>query len=241
MVDFSRKSNPQVSIVIPCKTVDFTTQRCMHVCELLYPEQEIIVIPDDIMPGYPAIKRNWAMQQAKGDFIAFLDSDAFPVKGWLESALYWLRFYSAVCGPGVLPHDASQGERIVDLIYQMMPYSYRVTPQEPRVVPEYPTFNLIVRRDVATEFDNYLTGEDTLFCRRIKDGIYYHPSIMVYHNRRAGFKKFWGQVKNYGHHRGFLIHLAVSGWLSVCWIYLMNFIKGLVGRKPRKMDKGRKI
>ena len=121
---------------------------------------------------------------------------------------------------------------MVDLIYQMMPYSYRVVPQEARIVPEYPTFNLVVRRDVATDFDNYLTGEDTLFCRRIRDGIFYHPSILVYHRRRPTFKKFCNQISTYGKHRGFLIREALFGVVASAFVYSFNFIKGLFTRRP---------
>jgi len=232
MEDAVGEHPPEVSIIIPCKEIDAYAQRCFDICREMYPDYEILVIPDCIVPGYPAAKRNWAMKIARGKVFAFIDSDAYPAVNWLENALYWLRFYPAVCGPGPLPYDAPQGERIIDLIYQMMPYAYRVIPMEPRVVAEYPTFNLVVRRDVATEFDNYLTGEDSLFCRRIKDGVYYHPSIVVYHNRRPGFKKFWKQIGTYGKHRGNFIKIALFGWISAVFVYAFNFVKGFFMRRP---------
>jgi hypothetical protein len=172
------------------------------------------------------------MKKAKGKYFAFLDSDAYPARGWLENALNWLEHYPAVCGPGVIPIDAPRNERVADIIYQMLPYSYRVTPMEPRIVDEYPTFNLIVSREVATEFENYLTGEDSLFTRKITGGVYYHPEIVVYHNRRPVFRGLWKQVATYGRHRGSLIRLALFGWISTVFTYSLNFVSGFFKRRP---------
>lgn len=221
-----------VSVVIPCKKIDAYVRRCIAACGKLLEPNEVIVVTDKDCPGYPALKRNWAMKRAKGNVYGFLDADAFPSENWLREALYWLQCYPAVCGPGVLPPDAPFGERIADLVYRWLPYSYRVRPKKPQIVAEYPTFNLIVRKEVATEFENYLTGEDSLFCRRIKGGIFYHPDILVYHNRRPAFRKLWKQVGTYGRHRGYLIRQAVLAWCSVVVVYLASFVKGWFVRRP---------
>jgi hypothetical protein len=172
------------------------------------------------------------MKHAHGDVFAFIDSDAYPSFHWLKEALKYLRISDAVCGPGVLPADAPTHEIIADAVFNFLPYSYRVTPKAPRVVAEYPTFNLIVKKDVATDFENYLTGEDSLFCRKIKGGIFYHPSILVYHNRRGAFKPLWKQVATYGKHRGNFIKLAVLAWVTSVFTYIINFFKGLFIRRP---------
>lgn len=221
-----------VSIIIPCREIDADTKRCIEHCERLPEEKEIIVVPDSVCPGYPALKRNMAMRQAKGEVFAFIDSDAYPAPYWLDMALTHLKDHDAVCGPGVLPPDADMGERAADLVLQNLPYAYRVVPRRPRVVAEYPTFNLVVKREAATEFDYLLTGEDSLFCRRIKTGVYYHPWILVYHSRRPLYKRFWRQIGTYGRHRGYLIRLAVMGWISAVFVYAVNFIKGLFVRRP---------
>lgn len=202
--------------------------RCKAVCQ----GAEIIVVPDDVVPGYPAGKRNWAMRQAKGDVFAFIDSDAYPSDRWLETALYWLESFPAVCGPGVLPPDAPPLERVSDVVYQMLPYPERVVPLSRRTLREYPTFNLVVRRDVATDFEDYLTGEDSLFCRNIEAGVFYHPDILVYHNRRPAFRGLWKQVGTYGRHRGNFVRLALTAWISSIVVYAWNFIVGFCKRRP---------
>jgi hypothetical protein len=191
-----------------------------------------MVIPDSVCAGYPSAKRNWAMNKSNKRILAFIDDDSYPSKDWLDNALMYLEIYPAVCGPGVLPPDSPIEERIADIVYQMLPYSYRVVPQKARIVAEYPTFNLIVKRKVATEFEDYLTGEDSLFCRKIKKGIFYHPDILVYHNRRGAFKPLWKQIGTFGRHRGYLIRLALLAWISSVITYMWNFLLGFFRRKP---------
>ena len=221
-----------VSIIIPCKTMDEYAERCIEACNKLPQDKEIIVVTDEDCPGLPAAKRNYAMQKAKGDIYAFIDSDAYPAKDWLEKALYWLQCYPAVCGPGILPPDASWRERISDEVHKAVFCPYRVVRRRPRIVRWHPTFNLVVRKEVATKFDSYLTGEDDLFCERIAEGVFYHPSIVVYHNRRGIFKPLWKQFGTYARHKGLFNGLAFVAWVTTLWVYAVNFVKGFLRRKP---------
>ncbi len=132
-----------------------------------------------------------------------------------------------VCGPGILPADSSILEQTADLVLKCLPYSYRVTPKKQRIVKEFPTFNLIVKKTDLL-FEPYLTGEDSLYCRKFseKGKILYTPDVIVYHNRRPLFRPFWKQIATFGWHRGRLIGLAFLGWLSVLFVYGRNFICG---------------
>jgi hypothetical protein len=232
MENISRKSEPLVSIIIPCREVNEDVHKCFRECSMLPNKTEIIVVTDKECPGYPALKRNWAMARAKGDVYAFIDSDAFPHEHWLDNALRYLSSFDAVCGPGVLPPDSPISEKAADLVFQWLPYSYRVVPGNPSIVAEYPTFNLVVRKSAATPFDNYLTGEDSLFCRRIRGGIFYHPDILVYHRRRSLFRPLWKQIGTYGRHRGNFIRLALVAWITSVFTYAVNFVKGIFIRRP---------
>jgi glycosyltransferase involved in cell wall biosynthesis len=55
-----------------------------------------------------ALARNKALEQARGDFVAFIDDDEFPAAGWLEALVSACEKYAAdgVLGP-VRPHFAS--------------------------------------------------------------------------------------------------------------------------------------
>ena len=220
------------TIIIPCKKIDKDTTKCIDECMKQRVTKEIIVVTDQDCPGFPSLKRNWAMKKATGEYLAFIDSDAYPTQFWLENALYFLKKgYTAVCGAGILPPNSSILEQAADLVFKILPYSYRVTPEEQRVVAEFPTFNLIVRRDKAPIFKEYLTGEDTLFCREMEGDILYGPDVSVYHERRPLFKPYWKQIGTYGTHRGHLIRLALLGVISTFFVYGINFIKGFFKKK----------
>ena len=219
--------DPLFTIIVPCRKIDADVLKCVFECLLQPVPTEIKVIDDITCPGYPAQKRNWAIERAKGKYLAFIDADAYPSRDWLpNSLLHFEAGFSGVCGPGILPAGSSILEHAVDLIYKCLPYGYRVTPRKQRVVKEFPTFNLIVRKDSAPLFKDYLTGEDSLFCRELKGHILYDPRVVVYHKRRSLFRPFWKQVSTYGIHRGHLIRLAVLGWWSTLFVYCKNFIRG---------------
>lgn len=225
------------SIIIPCKKIDDYVVRCVAGCEKLKSQVhnidiEIIVVDDEICPGFPAGKRNWAMQRAQGKYFAFIDSDAYPSPDWLRNALYWLGCFSAVCGPGVLPPEAPYREHIADQVHKWVFCPYRVKADKPRIVPWHPTFNLIVRREAAGQFDNYLTGEDDKFGINIKDGIFYHPDIVVYHNRRGIFRPLWKQFGTYARHKGTFNAIALIAYVTTLWTYAVNFAKGFKNRRP---------
>ena len=231
MEDIQGITEDLVSIIIPCVNIDDNTRRCLVYCDNLPNNKEIILVTDLVCPGLPATKRNWAMGRAKGSILAFIDSDAYPAHDWLSNGLIHLSAgFAGVCGPGICPPDAPLLEQATDLVLKCLPYGYRVTPRKQRVVAEFPTFNLIVKKDKAPQFKNYLTGEDSLFCRELQGLILYDPKILVYHHRRPLFKPYWKQISTYGWHRGHLIRLALLGWLSTWIVYGKNFIKGLTRR-----------
>lgn len=231
-MDNTSRKFPDFSIIIPCKNKREAMYSLKGVNKL-EGDFEVIVVPDPSCPGLPAEKRNWAMARATGKYLAFIDSDAYPAENWLSESYSILKQgYAGVCGPGVLPKHSRFQDRVSDLVFRMLPYSYRVTPKKARIVKEFPTFNLIVRRDLAPKFKLYLTGEDSLFCREIEGDIYYSPDILVYHKRRKIFKPLWKQVGTYGYHRGILISLAFTAWVGTIFVYSINFIKGFIRRKP---------
>jgi glycosyltransferase involved in cell wall biosynthesis len=229
MEDSDGVNKNTVSIIIPCRNIDEYTRRCLVYCDKLdYPNKEIMLITDWVCPGLPATKRNWAMDRAKGEVIAFIDSDAYPAIDWIESSLNYLNAgYIGVCGPGILPNDAPLLEKAADLVLKLLPFSYRVTPKKARLVTDYPTFNLIVKK-TDIRFKPYLTGEDTLFCEEISNNgkILYSPYVVVFHNRRPLFKPYIKQITTYGKHRGYLVKLALLGLLTTAYFYTIAFIAG---------------
>lgn len=120
-----------------------------------------------------ATARNRAIQQAEGDFVAFIDDDEFPTKRWLFNLFEALHRYQVdgALGP-VKPHFDVEPPRWV---------------RESRLYdrPSYPTGtiidwrkgrtgNVLLKRQILTEGEQhfrpeFLTGEDQDFFRRMID------------------------------------------------------------------------
>jgi glycosyltransferase involved in cell wall biosynthesis len=165
----------------------------------------------------PGEKRNLGIESSNGEYLAFLDDDAFPDEDWLYQAKNLLdsNDYIGVCGPSLTPSDSTLLEKIGGYIYESYlasgPTRYRHLPLKHRLVEDHPSVNLIVRKDCVQAvggFDTkYWPGEDTKFCLdlTLKYGknIYYSPLLKVYHYRRNIFHPHLIQLSRYATHRGF--------------------------------------
>lgn len=219
---------PRATIIIPCITVDTFTIRCVDACVRLCPEAEIIVVSDmeldrDFFRGSDRVsilisgratiakKRNLAAEASRGTYLAFIDSDAYPVEGWLDNAVSLLDKndeLGAVGGPNLAPPDQSLSERYVGFALKSPfvsgKWTYRKTIRPARLVADLPSCNLIVRKDQYIKMggmnEDLFTGEDMDFCARLvhsEKGILYSPDVIVFHNNRS-LKDFLFQRMAYG-------------------------------------------
>ncbi|MGB9637280.1 MAG: glycosyltransferase family A protein, partial [Microgenomates group bacterium] len=101
------------SVIIPVRTITpYVQETVSFLKKQTEKDFEIIIITDrgeklagakTIASGEPtpAYKRNLGASRAKGEFLAFLDDDSYPVKDWLKEALKIFREnhrIAAVCG-----------------------------------------------------------------------------------------------------------------------------------------------
>jgi len=166
----------------------------------------------------PAKMRDIGASKAKGNFLAFIDDDAYPSRNWLKNALNLFndKKISAVCGPGITPPKDNLGQKVSGWVWASWLGAggagvYRCLPQKKRFVDDYPTFNLIIRKkdfDKIGAFDTHFwPGEDTKLCHdlvyKLKKKIIYDPRVLVYHHRRSIFIPHLEQISRYGLHRGY--------------------------------------
>ena len=248
------------TVIIPCKYIDsIVFDKLLPALEkqTLTPK-EVIIVPDHpesfnnptglaitILPlnSGPANKRDYAAKKASGEYLAFIDADAYPHQNWLQSAAVHLspNSIAAVCGPNLTPPNSPRKEVVSGLTWSSIlgsgaAGSYRNNISPARFVDDYPSSNLIVKHAAfikAGGFDtHYYPGEDTILCLnlvyKLKQKILYHPSIKIYHYRRPVFIPHLKQVARYGLHRGFFakIHPKTSlrpGYLLPS-LYLFSFI-----------------
>lgn len=222
------------SFIIPVKEInDYIRESVPKILKIPRDDYEIIIYPDRghetaeswpktrqiaSDPG-PSIKRNLAMRDAQGDFLVFMDDDAYPksdILEYLDNDFKHKRII-AVGGPALTPPSDSFLQKVSGAVYLSSlsgGFPERYAPVGKRkFVSDWPTVNLTIRKEIFEElggFDsNFWPGEDTKLCLDIidkldkKSMILYDPRAVVWHHRREGLKKHLKQIAGYGLHRGY--------------------------------------
>ncbi len=250
---------PVFSIIIPFKAPGpYLVESLPHLLALVEPRFEIILLPDAPMdvaaytddprvravptgPVSPAVKRDRGAEVSLGQYLAFIDDDAYPDPAWLTVALVAFEDHpelAAVGGPAVTPPGDPFWARASGAVFlsRLTGFPERYRPTQPgRDVDDWPTVNLIVSRDAFFRVGGFDTacwpGEDTKFCLDLVYGkggvIRYLPEMLVWHHRRPGLKKHLRQVGNYGLHRGHFVRVhpqtsrRVRYFLPSAWVLFL--------------------
>ncbi len=248
-------SKPLVSIVIPCRQpTNFLLERTIPaILNQTYSNFKIIIVADHpvkkdiaetcflINSGTPAEKRNVGWQQAQGEIIAFIDDDAYPAKDWLEKAVEYIKAGDkAVCGPGITPPSDNFFQQLSGWFWASPLGSggagqYRCWPQKPRVVDDYPTCNLLIKRSVLEQINGfdcrYWPGEDTKLCldlvKQAECSMHYYPDVVVFHHRRAVLLPHLTQLGRYGFHRGLFARIFPATSRRIGYFLPALFVLGI--------------
>ncbi len=225
---------PLVSIIILTRNFnDYLKQAILKSLEQNYQNFEILVFSEEPFAevfkntvvvqnrARPALRRDLAAKQAKGEILAFLDDDAYPAKDWLKNAVPYFKNtrIAAVCGPGVTPDKDSIRQKASGWISASLlgggPLGYRFLPKKKREVKDFPSMNFLVRKSsfekVGGFNSDFWPGEDTKLCldltKKLGKKIIYDPKILVYHHRRPVFKAHLEQNCGYGLYRGYFVKI----------------------------------
>ncbi len=204
----------EVTIIIPAVIWEPFTEQCITTCAALFPESEIILVLDDDTPleipfenlkvlyGHRETiskKRNVAVKTATTEFVAFIDSDAYPHKDWLSSALETLRTDKSVGmvgGPNISPLIQEPERNLVGMATKSWLVAgkwnfYKSETSSARYCDNLPSCNLVVRKSLYEQLNGMnealQVGEDTDFCARMiaaEYRVYFNPKAIVYHNDR---------------------------------------------------------
>lgn len=252
-----------VSVVIACPAPSpYLTECLAALAHQTYPHFEVIVLPDApadlgsypfelrMLPTgktRPAEKRNAGIRAARGEIVAFIDDDAFPIANWLEHAVkyFTLPDVGGVGGPGVTPSNdpflAQAGGRVYANRFVSGNFRWRYIGDRVRpTVDDVPSCNLFVRTDVLRAIKGYRTdfwpGEDTILCSDIvfgqKKRIVYDPWVLVHHHRRPLFGPHLRQIGRYALHRGHFAKRFPKTSLRVSYLVPTFFVIGLVVGAP---------
>ena len=147
-------------------------------------------------------KRNIAVDNCKTKFIAFIDSDAYPKKNWIESSFRYLRKKNIgiVSGPHIDPPAQNYFQMIIGLIKKSFLitinpiYQKQYGKKKPLYLNFAPSVNWILPKKIFNSLgqmdENMRRNEDCDFAYKIKKAKYkllYSPETIVYHDNNTVF------------------------------------------------------
>ncbi len=237
----------KVSVIVPAHKLDDHLTRCLRSLEALdFPQDahEVLVVTDGVEAGRffddfrvrhlaapkggPARARNLGISQARGELVAFTDSDCLVHRDWLTELLRCLDD-PKVAGAGgaqLSPPDQAPFGRMVQRFFTAINFIGGYTREHAnlRPVDHNPSCNSIYRRQILEEvggFDESLfPGEDLdLDLRLTRQGwlLLYNPSAAVYHFRPTGLAGFAKMMERYGRFSGGLMTRRHGFFRKICY------------------------
>ena len=188
-----------------------------------YPEVEVISSPSRLFPG---AARNLGAKRSRGDYLAFVDADAFPEPGWLETLYSKLTSTPPIEMLGGAIAEAGSGSLAARVLH-WIEFSEFLPGLRSDFRPALSSSNLLIRRK---EFlpsggfnPRFAMAEDLVFCQKLTGKIYFESSTRVLHQHRSDWLAVLGHLRELGYWSGLCrrTHAAESTWLRT--VPLLSF------------------
>ncbi|HXW85618.1 MAG TPA: glycosyltransferase [Candidatus Binataceae bacterium] len=218
------KSEPMVSVVICAYNAERTMRPCLEsLTRLTYPNYEVVIIDDgsrdktaEIAMDFPqfrlirqpnkglSVARNVGMHAARGEIVAYTDSDCVADPHWLTLMVRAMTEsgFDGIGGPNYAPHEDGRIEGCV----AASPGAPAPVLLGASAVEHLAGCNMVFTKESLLRvggFDPQFTsaGDDVDMCWRLLDAGYrlgYCPAAFVWHFRRNSIKAYYGQQRGYG-------------------------------------------
>lgn len=253
---------PFVSIIIPAYNCEKTISKCLNsLLNLNYPKYEIIIVDDgstdsttEILKSYqdkivvirtenkgPSHARNIAVNRAKGDYVAFTDSDCIVDKNWLDELLkgFLNEKVAGVGGDQLSPDDETEFGSDVNNFMKAIGFVSDYLKLHKQIIEtkHNPTCNVMYKKRILLEAglfnEDLWPGEDVeidLKIRKLGSTLYYNPDAIVYHYRSSNIKSFSRMMKRYGWAQAYLMRkyglfrlIQAEPFVIIIYILLMIY------------------
>lgn len=146
--------------------------------------------------AFPGTARNHAIRMARGEYLAFTDTDCLVDDRWLQELVDSHRRGYKVIG-GMVRNGTPKS--ITGTIDYLLEFSDLIKPYESTDNTHFGTCNLSVQHDIFKDhglFIDQVKGSDSLYCRRVREkgvDLFHQPKAVIWHRNRTKLSKI---IKN---------------------------------------------
>lgn len=216
---------PLISVIIPSYNSEKTIKGCLDslIDQSYSAEYEIILVdssmdstPQIVQSNFPNIKfihldqrtdpgtaRNIGIKEAKGDLLAFIDSDCIAARDWIERIRNAHQSLYNVIGGAI--NNGNDKSDLVAWAGYISEFREFLPEQCRREVTHIPTCNISYKKNIFTKFGmfqgEYYPQEDLVYNYNLsKNGekILLDPAIQICHHHRSILKDFLYHQKKIG-------------------------------------------
>ena len=200
-----------------------------------YMGDRLVVIPQ--AKDGPGVGRNRGIARARGEVIAFIDTDCVAHDGWLNALTE--QFEDETVGAVGGPDRSHPTDPLLTQLIDYLMTSFLTTggvrgAKKAKGGSYHPrSFNMAVRKDAATAIDGFPViwyGEDILFSWRVGNKGYkltFAPDAWVYHRRRTSVRGWMRQLYRMGRARWWMGRYDRSLLDPIYMLPLLEWLGGL--------------
>lgn len=151
---------------------------------------------------YPGTARNIGVKSAKGNLIAFTDSDCVVTPDWIESMVDVHKNRGKVLIGGAVVNGTPKN--LIGIAEYILEFSDFLPQKNERLVRTLPTCNFSIEKKLLLqigELKDVIKGSDALFSNQVFEkgiDIYFVPSIQISHLNRCKLKKYLKNQRDLG-------------------------------------------
>ncbi len=215
-----------ISVILPSYNSENTIQKCLKAIqnqsydgnyEIILVDSSVDQTPEIVTKNFPTVNfihfdkktdpgtaRNMGIEKAKGDIIAFIDSDCIASNDWLEKIAFAHKSTSYKIIGGVVNNGNAEDD-LVGLAGYISEFRDFLPGAPKQTVKHIPTCNISYKNEIFRNFGKfegkYYPQEDLVFNHKLCMGgekILRDPAIHVYHHHRSIFKDYVGHQNRIG-------------------------------------------
>lgn len=229
-LDSLRPGTTPWELVLMCNG-EVLSQKVLDFLPGLTPHTKILHSEQKLNPG---AARNTAVREASGEWLFFIDDDAYVLNNYWEIVLPLLfeHSYDVIGGPDAIPPGMSGFSTSLALALSSpfctgttfnrhKPTGTKIRPADEEILT---SCNLWIRRALFTEDEfpeNFIRAEETVLLQKLKKkskGLFYHPKIRVGHFRRSHLKDLWRPSFYAGFSRSKLMAQKIAKGNEAFWL-----------------------